>query len=1072
MNTKLFFFILGYYACHTLCVAQTIVNPIFDRSDFPAFRIEEIKVTTDTTFVSCSYHADDDSWANISCDTYLEDINAGTRYRILKVTGIPFSPEKRLFTTSEDIRIILYFPHVSATRINLIENEDNYSFNIYGIDLKNSYERKYSYDDILIYYESAGSMAKKKDWDSAISFTMKQLKASEYIFGIRSAGSSKAMCNLSMEFFEMKDYDKTIEWGKKAIELLNVSPKDSTELEVLACAYESLGNAYKMKGQDQTSLQYMDLAMSTKNIAKGMGILNYEEYLQEMALNYYREENYPKALLYGKEVASIYEEKYKINRAKYGCDYTNSLVNLCEFYQRVNQFKEAITIGERALELIDNGICEERLWLKYGVYNNLAAALATVGKINEGIEYLEKIIEDSPNIQSKRIVLTSRMLLASMLLECKQDTARAIDEYESVLVSIEKWEGLGKPSSEYTSALDHLFKVYRNKDSKRGMYYLNKLTNIQKEWYGDESIAYANSVLKYVLYSFTETMLNDQDNDSIYLSIDSLFNGLQKSIDIIKRHINNTQYYVSKTERADYWKRYESVFTWLIPTICGLMDSPKWNCMAYDASLFYKGLLLSSELDFKNVIQLSNDSALNEIYEKYVNDLVLLENQLSQGEPTIDTDSLKEEIQSIEHLLSKTVTGFDRNNKGTSITWQEVRDHLDDNEIAVEIVSYECFDGTINYDAYAINNKSEYPSHVFLFSDKELRELIYFDSQNYWEDFSKIVWINDSLNNLTKNVNKIYFSASGMLYTFGIEYVPYINDLDRNGKCDLIRLSSTRELCLPRSKKTIENACLFGGLDYNHGASPMNNPTESTSLSRSAVESLKYRGDFEKLPGSEIEIEEIESELSRNSINCTVLKDNMGTEDFFKMMSGSSINLIHLSTHGTYIQDKKDDLVGNNNYNFVLTDEVSQIDDEDKKLTRSFLVMSGGNAIIHRDTISKKNNDGILTALEISHLDFRDLDLVVLSACQTALGDVDNEGVYGLQRGFKKAGANTILMSLDKVDDEATKILMVEFYKNLMNGETKHQSLKNAQKYLRQVENGKYDNPKYWASFIMLDGLN
>ena len=77
----------------------------------------------------------------------------------------------------------------------------------------------------------------------------------------------------------------------------------------------------------------------------------------------------------------------------------------------------------------------------------------------------------------------------------------------------------------------------------------------------------------------------------------------------------------------------------------------------------------------------------------------------------------------------------------------------------------------------------------------------------------------------------------------------------------------------------------------------------------------------------------------------------------------------------------------------------------------------------------------------------------------------------GLQRGFKRAGAKTVLMSLWKVDDEATKILMVEFYRNLMSGKTKHQSLKDAQKYLRQIDNGKYDKPEYWASFIMLDGF-
>ena len=61
---------------------------------------------------------------------------------------------------------------------------------------------------------------------------------------------------------------------------------------------------------------------------------------------------------------------------------------------------------------------------------------------------------------------------------------------------------------------------------------------------------------------------------------------------------------------------------------------------------------------------------------------------------------------------------------------------------------------------------------------------------------------------------------------------------------------------------------------------------------------------------------------------------------------------------------------------------------------------------------------------------------------------------------------------MEKVDDEATRILMVEFYRNLMNGKTKRQSLQDAQQYLRKIDNGKYDDPKYWASFIMLDGLN
>ena len=109
-----------------------------------------------------------------------------------------------------------------------------------------------------------------------------------------------------------------------------------------------------------------------------------------------------------------------------------------------------------------------------------------------------------------------------------------------------------------------------------------------------------------------------------------------------------------------------------------------------------------------------------------------------------------------------------------------------------------------------------------------------------------------------------------------------------------------------------------------------------------------------------------------------------------------------------------------------------------------------------------------MTSKEISSLDFTHLDLAVLSACETALGEISNEGVYGLQRAFKKAGAHTLIMSLKKVDDDATRILMTSFYKNLLTM-NKLKAFRLAQKQLRQAEGGKYDKPEYWASFILLD---
>ena len=186
----------------------------------------------------------------------------------------------------------------------------------------------------------------------------------------------------------------------------------------------------------------------------------------------------------------------------------------------------------------------------------------------------------------------------------------------------------------------------------------------------------------------------------------------------------------------------------------------------------------------------------------------------------------------------------------------------------------------------------------------------------------------------------------------------------------------------------------------------------------------------------------------------------------------SSTDILHIATHGKYLtQEEVNQKKQKENYAFVRTDDPEYPFYQSNSLTRSFLVMSNGNFLAKRIPIEDEN-DGIVTALDISCLDYSKVDLVVLSACESALGELGiDDGILGLQRGFKIAGANSILMSLKKVDDEATKILMVEFYKNLMAGKSKHQSLKDAQKYLRQVENGKYDDPKYWASFIMLDGL-
>jgi CHAT domain-containing protein len=132
----------------------------------------------------------------------------------------------------------------------------------------------------------------------------------------------------------------------------------------------------------------------------------------------------------------------------------------------------------------------------------------------------------------------------------------------------------------------------------------------------------------------------------------------------------------------------------------------------------------------------------------------------------------------------------------------------------------------------------------------------------------------------------------------------------------------------------------------------------------------------------------------------------------------------------------------------------------------SGLIMSGGNAAWRGDKIPNGVLGGVLTANDIAKLDLSNTDLVVLSACKSGRGDITSEGLYGLQRAFKKAGVNTLIMTLWSVDDTVTQEFMVAFYNSLVtNNWNKHKAFKAAKKKIRDT----YPDPYHWAAFVMLD---
>ena len=402
-------------------------------------------------------------------------------------------------------------------------------------------------------------------------------------------------------------------------------------------------------------------------------------------------------------------------------------------------------------------------------------------------------------------------------------------------------------------------------------------------------------------------------------------------------------------------------------------------------------------------------------------------------------DSILSDLYNIV-LFSKGIT-WRRDGGINTMCWKDIRNTLSENDIAIEFIS-PVVPSNDNMVFYALTLKKGYrcPKMTRLFDIFQFKDSLKSCSSKVEKDqkIGKMVWT--PLNNELIGIENVYFSATHVLNNMPIEYMPITDTETYSDRYCMIRVSSTQEIANNKKRNHFNKAILFGGLQYE-------------AIEAKGEDRIERSG-FELLPNIGEEVAEIANVFEIRHIEYKVYSGDEGTEALFKSLSGSSVDILHLATHGKYI----------------VNNDVGGYHNGEAALTNSVLAFSGVN---ERPISGFEQNDGIVTALDISQMNLPNLDLVSLSACESALGEYGlDDSIMGLQRGFKIAGANTILMSLGKVDDEATRILMIEFYRNLMSGKTKHQSLKDAQKYLRQIDNGKYNKPEYWASFIMLDGLN
>ncbi len=569
---------------------------------------------------------------------------------------------------------------------------------------------------------------------------------------------------------------------------------------------------------------------------------------------------------------------------------------------------------------------------------------------------------------------------------------------------------------------------------------------------------------------------------------------------------------MTSAERSRFWKKFRFEFEDLVPRITYESQHPEMLKAAYNCCLLSKGLLLNTEQEMRSILLESEDKGVIALYDSLLSARKLLEGtaSLPENKRLYTTEALKERIDRIERKLigeSKVYGDFTRN---MGITWKDVQNSLEDKDIAVEFLKFPLRNDTTGYGALILKKGYEHPRYVNCLGILPGSRLNKKERDTYGDTWMpKAIWRH--IYGEMKDVENIYFSPTGELYNIAIESLQDLENPERrmSDRWRLFRLSSTRELALSKERHTAERATVYGGLQYDVDEAFLFSDNQASADKRSIIpetvniaDSLNLRSGVQYLPATKNEAEDICKALSDMRIKSTLYTDRIGTERSFKALSGKSPDILHIATHGFYWTEQEAKRM--NRLDFLRFNEASKNNtpDEDKALTRSGLLLSGANHSLTGGKLPENVDDGILTAKEISMLDLTGLDLAVLSACQTGLGEITGEGVFGLQRGFKKAGAKSLLMSLWKVDDRATKILMTQFYANLAKGKSKAESLREAQRYVREytewaeIENEPrkaitaqqkqqaqtaekkhkqiriYEHPKYWAAFILLDAID
>jgi len=525
----------------------------------------------------------------------------------------------------------------------------------------------------------------------------------------------------------------------------------------------------------------------------------------------------------------------------------------------------------------------------------------------------------------------------------------------------------------------------------------------------------------------------------------------KKEFSVRSQHVATNLLSMSERQQMLYVEKMDLVFeTYLNYAFRTYKNNPIATELAYDDVLFYKGLLLNTANVLNEIILNSTDSVMVSIYQQ----LVQAKRQLMNSSSTLTEQEHRRciaRIDSIESVFSKYSQKYHNWDQLMQIRHQDIQQKLSSKTAAIEFADFPLPDGDRQYIALLLNKDSIYPTLIPLCKQSDLCIITNNRSVNRLYDYnldgarlSQLIW--EPLSVHLSETDTIYYALSGILHLVNFGAIPIEEDQYVADKHVLIQTSSTRHILTNYINSSITNAAVFGGIRYNDSVYA-DNKNKFLPFLRNTLESTF----------------QLQNILEAGGLQTTTYTEYAATKDSLCALSGTPLHILHIATHGFYIPDDSTLNMSPLRRRLVRCSQLPGLGLTDN-MKRSGLLMAGASAIT-TDSTTEAFSRSVLTARDVSMLNLSSIDMVVLSACETAKGDVSSDGVFGLQRAFKQAGVRTIVMTLWKVNDFVTRDMMLTFYRYWTESKSKRDAFQQAIIDMRN----RYPEPEYWAAYVMLD---